>query len=103
MFTYTGDNRAKAGFFDAIVLVMETGFAVTAFLAIILNLLLPEEDADEETESLAGDVADNEVENELEASDNGVSKNGNLKNGDVEEPKMEEPKPLGTDSTTAPK
>lgn len=103
MFTYTGDNRAKAGFFDAIVLVMETGFAVTAFLAIILNLLLPEEDADEETESLAGDVADNEVENELEASDNGVSKNGNLKNGDAEEPKMEEPKPLGTDSTTAPK
>jgi xanthine/uracil permease len=26
VFTYTGGNRAKAGFFDAIVLVMETGF-----------------------------------------------------------------------------
>lgn len=43
VFTYSGDNRAKQGFFDAIVLVMDTGFAVTAFLAILLNLLLHEE------------------------------------------------------------
>lgn len=43
VFTYSGDNRAKQGFFDAIVLVMDTGFAVTAFLAILLNLLLQEE------------------------------------------------------------
>lgn len=39
------------------------GFAVTAFIAVALNLLLPEEDINEETESLAGDVADrNEAE-----------------------------------------
>jgi uric acid-xanthine permease len=63
VFTYEGDNRAKAGFFDAIVLVMETGFAVAAFIALALNLILPEEDHDEETESLAGDLADrDEVE-----------------------------------------
>lgn len=43
VFTYSGDNRAKQGLFDAIVLVMDTGFAVTAFLAILLNLLLHEE------------------------------------------------------------
>lgn len=43
VFTYSGDNQAKRGFFDAIVLVMDTGFAVTAFLAILLNLLLQEE------------------------------------------------------------
>jgi NCS2 family nucleobase:cation symporter-2 len=67
VFTYTGDNRAKAGFFDAIVLVMETGFAVTALIAVILNLLLPEEDETEETESLAGDE---EMQREADVADN---------------------------------
>jgi uric acid-xanthine permease len=47
VFTYSGGNRAKHGFFDAVVLVMETGFAVTAFLAILLNLLLKEEIEDD--------------------------------------------------------
>lgn len=82
--TYQGGNKAKSGFFDAIVLVLETGkcpfklfwfykanslslgFAVTAFIAVALNLLLPEEDVNEETESLAGDIADR---NEAEAED----------------------------------
>lgn len=41
VFTYQGDDKALRGFFDAIVLVMETGFAVTAFVCCILNLLLP--------------------------------------------------------------
>jgi uracil-xanthine permease len=63
VFTYTGDNKAKTGFFDAIVLVLETGFAVTAFIAVMLNLLLAEEDEAEETESLAGDEADREEGN----------------------------------------
>jgi uracil-xanthine permease len=56
VFTYTGDNKSLAGFFDAIILVMESGFAVAAFLAIVLNLLLPEENEAEEVESLAGDL-----------------------------------------------
>lgn len=43
VFTYTGNNHALRGFYDAIVLVMETGFAVTAFVAMILNLVLHEE------------------------------------------------------------
>lgn len=60
VFKYTGGNKAKAGFFDAIVLVLETGFAITAFVAVLLNLILSEEDKDEETESLAGDLADGE-------------------------------------------
>lgn len=67
VFTYKGDNQSKQGFFNAIVLVMETGFAgkstgfyaglkrrfiltrhlVTAFLAIFLNLILAEEIEDE--------------------------------------------------------
>lgn len=42
VFTYDGGNKALAGFFDAIVLVMETGFAVTGFIGLLLNLLLPQ-------------------------------------------------------------
>ncbi|KAK7900622.1 hypothetical protein LTR67_002905 [Exophiala xenobiotica] len=41
--TYEGNNHALRGFYDAIVLVMETGFAVTAFVSMTLNLVLPEE------------------------------------------------------------
>ncbi|PSS25624.1 hypothetical protein M430DRAFT_25401 [Amorphotheca resinae ATCC 22711] len=61
VFTYKGNNRAKSGFFDAIVLVLETGFAVTGFAAVLLNLLLPEEDEAEETESLSGDPGEGEA------------------------------------------
>lgn len=57
VFTYEGENAALGGFYDAIELVMETGFAVTAFLAVVLNLLLVEEVEDNgEVMSLAGDV-----------------------------------------------
>jgi hypothetical protein len=48
-FTYAGNNRALLGFMDAIVLVLETGFAVTAVVALILNLSLPY-DVEEATE-----------------------------------------------------
>ncbi|KAI4181729.1 MAG: hypothetical protein LQ346_006714 [Caloplaca aetnensis] len=47
VFTYNGNNNAKRGFFNAIVLVCETGFALTAFTAIFLNLVLQEEVEDE--------------------------------------------------------
>ncbi|RPA90088.1 Xanthine/uracil permease [Choiromyces venosus 120613-1] len=41
-FTYNGGGGLQ-GFLDAISLIMETGFAITAFMAIFLNLILPEE------------------------------------------------------------
>lgn len=49
VFTYSGSNKSLQGFIDAIELVMETGFAVTAFVTMILNLVLPMEveDTDE--------------------------------------------------------
>lgn len=47
IFSYNGDNRSLQGFLDAIELVMEAGFAVTAFVTMILNMLLPEELDDE--------------------------------------------------------
>ena len=39
---------------------METGFAITAFLALILNLILPEEIEDEETPELTADTVEEE-------------------------------------------
>lgn len=42
VFTYSGDNKALQGFFDAIMLVMKTGFAVTGFIGLFLNLFLPQ-------------------------------------------------------------
>lgn len=61
VFTYSGNNHAKAGLLNAIVLLLETGFAVTTFVAVILNLLLDEEDEENEEEevaTLAGDGDD---------------------------------------------
>jgi len=60
VFSYTGNNKQLLGFLDAIELVMETGFAVTAMVAVILNLSLPydiEEDVEAITETDAHDPA----------------------------------------------
>jgi xanthine/uracil permease len=80
VFTYKGGNKAKQGFFDAIALVMETGFAVAAFIALALNLLLPEEDIEEETESLAGEEDLVEREGEM---------NGEVEEGEFDHKEME--------------
>lgn len=48
VFTYAGGDRGLRGFLDALVLVMETGFAVTAFVCMFLNLVLEEEIEDTE-------------------------------------------------------
>lgn len=69
VFTYEGDNKAKKGFFDAIALVMETGFALTAFISLALNLALPDEDEAEETESLAGDERRSDDEEEAQSAE----------------------------------
>ncbi|KAK7679522.1 hypothetical protein QCA50_017423 [Cerrena zonata] len=50
VFTYKGSNTSLKGFFDAIVLVMESGFAVTGFIGVILNLILPQ--VEDETEEI---------------------------------------------------
>ncbi|KAI1860167.1 hypothetical protein JX265_010091 [Neoarthrinium moseri] len=59
VFTYSGDNQSLQGFLDAIVLVMETGFTVTAIVTMILNSLLPQEVEDQK----AVVTADNESVN----------------------------------------
>lgn len=64
VFTYKGSNRALIGFFNAIVLVMETGFALAGFVALFLNLILPEEIEDEDTPELTANSADDEDDRE---------------------------------------
>ena len=56
VFTYNGGG-AKGGFLDAIVLVLETGFALTGFLAMLLNIVL-EEEVEDEAKSITADQAD---------------------------------------------
>lgn len=60
VFTYSGDNRGLSGFIAAIELVMETGFAVTAFVALFLNLFLPEDVEDTELPELTADNTDDQ-------------------------------------------
>ncbi|KAK9456532.1 permease family-domain-containing protein [Dipodascopsis uninucleata] len=56
VFTYDGDNHALAGFLSAITLIMETGFALTAFLSVFLNLFISEDDNNEETDAVEIDA-----------------------------------------------
>lgn len=42
VFTYDGGNSSLKSFFTAIMLVMETGFAVAGIIGVLLNLILPE-------------------------------------------------------------
>ena len=66
VFTYEGDNGALRGLMNAVELVMETGFAVTAFLSLFFNLILPEELEDEAVETTANTVDDRDDEKEWE-------------------------------------
>ena len=43
IFTYSGTNRALAGFLDSIVLIMETSFAISALIGMFLNWVIPQE------------------------------------------------------------
>ncbi|XXH05306.1 Protoheme IX farnesyltransferase, mitochondrial [Hypoxylon texense] len=56
VFSYSGDNKSLQGFLDAIVLVMETGFTVTAFVCMILNLTLEEEIEETDEKLIAADA-----------------------------------------------
>ena len=87
VFTYKGGNGAKQGFFNAIVLVLETGFAVTAFLSIVLNLILEEEIEDETAPSITADELDAAADREewrriqKDVDGEGEKGNGNGKEG----------------------
>lgn len=48
VFTYKGNNNALRGFLDAIVLVMETSYAIGGFIGVIVNLIIPQVEDDVE-------------------------------------------------------
>jgi NCS2 family nucleobase:cation symporter-2 len=61
-FTYSGPNKALAGFLDAITLLMEAGYAVAGVVALILHLMLPEESELDELTEGAEPTANRDVE-----------------------------------------
>ncbi len=67
VFTYSGNNHALKGFMNAIVLVLETGYAVSGLVAVILNLIIPAEE--DEITSIEGNEI-SEVETNSESSKN---------------------------------
>lgn len=70
VFTYSGDNHGLTGLLDAIDLVMENGFAITALIGLVLNLILPE-NPDEEMAIVNAQMqapASQENKNEAEPS-----------------------------------
>ncbi|AOA61216.1 Putative uric acid-xanthine permease [Komagataella phaffii CBS 7435] len=81
VFTYDGDNGGLQGFFDAIVLVMETGFAVTGFLGVILNLFLPQELDDNMTADM--DVYEQQIVTDDVAVSSSSEDNKSADRGDV--------------------
>lgn len=86
VFTYDGPNNARKGFFNAITLVCETGFALTAFLAIFLNLVLPEEVEDDVVDEIVeGKNTVNTMDEEADRQEWARIERG--KAGDVEEGK----------------
>ncbi|KAF1980177.1 Xanthine/uracil permease [Bimuria novae-zelandiae CBS 107.79] len=64
VFTYDGPNHSLLGFYNAIQLVCETGFAIVAFINLVLNLILPEEIEDEETPEFTANEADEAADRE---------------------------------------
>jgi uric acid-xanthine permease len=61
-FTYSGPNKALAGFLDAITLLMEAGYAVAGVVSLILHLMLPEESELDELTEGAEPTASRDVE-----------------------------------------
>jgi xanthine/uracil permease len=85
VFTSSGPNKALLGFYNAIILILETGFAIVAFVTLALNLLLPEEIEDEETPELTANEVDAPADREewerirrgqAKGSEEGVSEDG---------------------------
>jgi len=79
VFTYNGDNTSLKGFFNAIILVLETGFAVSGFVGVFLNLFIAEEEEEDEApEYLEGDevheLSDHSDNNEGNSSNSGLTK-----------------------------
>lgn len=64
-FTYSGPNKALAGFLDAITLLMEAGYALAGVISLILHMMLPEESEKDELVT-EGEGVNGDMENALD-------------------------------------
>ncbi|KFA54194.1 hypothetical protein S40293_06277 [Stachybotrys chartarum IBT 40293] len=83
VFSYSGDNSALQSFIDAIVLVMDTGFAICALVCVLLNSILPDE---------IEDLPERESPELTAAGDAGSVSESGHKGGSNEEPSIKEQK-----------
>jgi NCS2 family nucleobase:cation symporter-2 len=58
VFSYSGTNTALQGFIDAIVIIMESPYALGGIISTILNLMLPQVSDDDEEEEIPKDPED---------------------------------------------
>jgi NCS2 family nucleobase:cation symporter-2 len=58
VFSYSGTNTSLQGFIDAIVIIMESPYALGGIISTILNLMLPQVSDDEEEEEIPKDPED---------------------------------------------
>jgi NCS2 family nucleobase:cation symporter-2 len=93
-FTYTGGG-AKGGLLDAVELVLETGFTVTAFVALFLNLILPEE-IEDGAPTITADTVDVEAD---PAEWQQISKKTVAQDASVRDPEMGEKSTASGDIT----
>lgn len=86
VFTYKGSNSGKKGFINAIVIVVETPYAICGVVGAIANLLLPQQDDAEDVEGYAIDTTD--------SSNVDFEANKTKKEGDLEPKKSIEMAPM---------
>ncbi|KAL4784081.1 permease family-domain-containing protein [Aspergillus varians] len=79
VFTYKGDNHALEGLLQAVELVMANGFAVTGFLGLLLNLILPDDVENEGSAVLVMDDVPRVGEEQGQGDFEGSSKDPTIK------------------------
>jgi NCS2 family nucleobase:cation symporter-2 len=70
VFSYSGGNTALRGFLDAIVVIMESSYALGGIISTILNLLLPQVMDNEDEEEVSEDeIAEVELDDQVKQYD----------------------------------
>ena len=92
-FSYSGPNKALAGFLDAITLLMEAGYALAGVISLILHLMLPEESekGEQMTEGTAPGIEADDRDIEGGITRNEIVEVGKQDSLEFTEPKISDP------------
>lgn len=75
IFTYKGHNSGKSGFINAIVIVVETPYAISGIVGALANLLLPQQNDAEDIDGYQpDDVTSRDAEDITSSGDGDISK-----------------------------